>query len=119
MDVFVVEIGRNLCGIIDTKSTARYDLPHGDCVKATETYIDTASELYGSKNLELKFVAYISHVIGSGAQIRAKEMYDKKQIPISLVSAYGLNYLRSNNSFIGNTKAVTNILSKNPVNLII
>lgn len=119
MDVFVVEIKRNLCGIIDTKSTVRYDLPHGDCVKATETYIDTASELYGSRNLELKFVAYISHVIGSGAPTRAKEMYDKKRIPISLVSAYGLNYLRSNISLNGNTEAVTDILSKNPVNLII
>lgn len=119
MDVFVVEIERNLCGIIDTKSTTRYDLPHADFVKATHTYIDTASELYGNRNLELKFVAYISHVIGEGAQHRAQEMYDEKHVPISLISAYGLNYLRSNNSLIGNTKAVTNILSKDPVNLII
>jgi len=119
MDVFVVEVGRNLCGIIDTKSMDTYDLPHQDSVKAIATYIDAASELFGSRNLDLKFVGYISHLIGSGAKTRAQEMFDAKNIPVSLVSAYGLNSMRDSSIYRGNTSAVTNALSRLPVNLII
>ena len=120
MDVFVVELGRNLCGIIDTKSTKKYDLPHDDVAKATATYIDAASELYGTRgNLELKFIAYISHLIGFGAETRAMDIFDAKGIPICLMSSYGLNSLREDNFYKGNTSAVTNRLSANPVNLVI
>jgi hypothetical protein len=118
MDIFVVELGRNLCGIIDTKSMNIYDLPHQDVTKATSTYIKYASELFDNRNLDLKFVAYISHLIGSGATTRAKEMYDDKQIPVSLISAYGLNAMRSDPSLLGNVSAVTDKLSQNAVNLI-
>jgi hypothetical protein len=118
MDVFVVETGRNLCGIIDTKSMKTYDLPTQDMGKVITNYIDAASELYGSRNLELKFVAYISHLIGSGAATRAKEIYDRKNVPISLISAYGLNTMRENYLYKNNSFLVTNALSKDPVNLI-
>jgi hypothetical protein len=118
MDVFVVELERNLCGIIDTKSMKTYDLPHQDIAKAEQTYIDAASELYGNRNLDLKFVAYISHLIGSGAGDRAKNLYDSKGIPISLISAYGLNSLRDNDEYKSNAVAVTDRLSESPVNLI-
>jgi hypothetical protein len=77
-----------------------------------------ASELYGSRNLELKFVAYISHLIGSGATDRARNLYDSKGVPVSLISAYGLNSLRDNHVYKRNSVAVTNKLSENPVNLI-
>lgn len=120
MDVFVVELGRNLCGIIDTKSMEKYDLPHQDVAKARTTYIDAAAELYGNRgNLELKFVAYISHLISAGAEIRAQELYDAKNIPVSLISSYGLNSLRDDESFKHNPRAVTDLLSLNAVNLII
>lgn len=119
MDVFVVELERNVCGIIDTKSMKSYDLPHQDTVKAKATYIDAASELYGSRNLELKFVAYISHLIGSGASIRAQDIYDDKKVPVSLISAYGLNSLRDDDSYKKNPQALTNKLSARPVNLIL
>ena len=118
MDVFVVELERNLCGIIDTKSMKTYDLPHQDIAKAEKTYIDAASELYGSRNLELKFVAYISHLIGSGAGDRARSLYESKGVPVSLISAYGLNSLRDNNEYKRNAVAVTDRLSERPVNLI-
>jgi hypothetical protein len=118
MDIFVVELGRNLCGIVDTKSTSVYSLPSQDVSKARDNYIRNAHELYGSRNLELKFVAYISHLIGPKATKRAQDIYDEKHIPISLISAYGLNEMRSNSKFLGNAAAVTNRLSKNPVNCI-
>jgi hypothetical protein len=119
MDVFVVETGRNLCGIIDTKSMKSYDLPTQDMGKVITNYIDAASELFGSRNLELKFVAYISHLIGSGAATRAKEIYDLKKVPVSLISAYGLNSMRENYIYKNNSSLVTNVLSKEPVNLIL
>lgn len=119
MDIFVVETGRNACGIIDAKSSKNpYDLPHQDVAKCINTYIDAASELYGSRNLDLKFVAYISHVIGSGATTRAQDIYNKKNVPVSLVSAYGLNFMRDSTIYKGNAMAVTDLLSKNSVNLI-
>lgn len=119
MDVFVVELGRNLCGIIDTKSTNIYDLPHQDVTKATSTYIPYAYELFDNRNLELKFIAYISHLIGPGATTRAQEMYDTKQIPVSLISAYGLNAMRSDPDLLENAGAVTDKLSRLPVSLIV
>jgi hypothetical protein len=119
MDVFVVELGRNVCGIIDTKSMNSYDLPHQDVSKAMTTYIDATAELYGSRALELKFVAYISHLIGSGAQTRALELYNSKHIPVSLISSYGLNSLRNDDSYRVNSTAVTDRLSREPVNLIL
>jgi hypothetical protein len=119
MDIFVVELGRNLCGIIDTKSMNIYDLPHQDLTKATSTYIPYAYELFDNRNLELKFIAYISHLIGSGATTRAQEMYDTKQIPVSLISAYGLNAMRSDPNFLENAGAVTDKLSRSPVSLIV
>jgi hypothetical protein len=120
MDVFVVETGRNKCGIIDTKSMKKYDLPHADVAKALTTYIDFARELYGSaSNLELSFVAYISHLISPGAECRARRIYDDKNVPISLISAYGLNSMRSDSRYLKHPDAVTNKLSSEPVNLII
>jgi hypothetical protein len=118
MDVFVVETGRNKCGIIDTKSTNIYDLPHQDIAKALTTYIDGASELYGDKNLELSFVAYISHLIAPSAEIRAMDIYKNKGIPVGLVSAYGLNGMRGDPCFINNPANVTNKLSSMPVSMI-
>jgi hypothetical protein len=120
MDVFVVETGRNTCGIIDAKSSSKpYDLPHNDVAKCINTYIDAASELFGNRgNLELKFVAYVSHIIGAGATTRAQDIFDKKNIPVSLISAYGLNFMRDSETYRGNAMAVTSLLSKNPVNLI-
>jgi hypothetical protein len=117
-DIFVVEIDRNLCGIIDAKSTQYYKLPHEDYTKAVATYIDAASELYGSRNLDLKFVGYASHLITSGAKTRAMDIYQAKGIPVCLLSAYGLNSMRGNPKFKNNTAAVTDLLSRDPVNLI-
>jgi hypothetical protein len=120
MDVFVVEIERNVCGILDTKSMKSYDLPHQDVSKAITTYVDAASELYGARgNLELKFVAYISHLIGTGASTRALDLYNAKKVPVSLISAYGLNSLRDDKAYQRNAVAVTNRLSKESVNLIL
>jgi len=119
MDVFVVETDRNKCGIIDAKSTNIYDLPHDDMAKAITTYIDGASELYGSKNCELSFVAYISHLIAPGAELRAMNIYKTKRIPVGLISACGLNSMRENPFLKGKTSAVTNRLSADPVNMIV
>jgi hypothetical protein len=117
-DVFVVEVGRNLCGIIDAKSMQYYKLPHEDYTKAVTTYIDAASELYGSRNLDLKFVGYASHLITPGAKTRAMDIYNSKGIPVCLLSAYGLNSIRSDPKYKKNAHAVTDLLSKNPVNLV-
>ena len=119
MDVFVVELGRNLCGIIDTKSMSVYDLPSQDVSKAKDNYVKHAYELFGTRNLELKFVAYISHLIGSGASTRALDIYNDQHVPVSLISAYGLNDMRSNPMLVGDSKAVTDRLSQTSVNLII
>lgn len=118
MDVFVVETDRNKCGIIDTKSTNVYDLPHEDMAKAITTYIGGASELYGSKNYELSFVAYISHLIAPNAKNRAMEIWNARHIPVGLVSACGLNSMRDNPLFKGKTRAVTDLLSASPVNIV-
>lgn len=119
MDVFVVEVGRNLCGIIDTKSMNSYDLPHQDVAKAITTYIDAASELYGSRNLELSFVGYVSHLIGPGAKTRALDIYREKNVPISLISAYGLNSMRDDPRYRKRADAVTNRLSLEQVNMVV
>lgn len=119
MDAFVVELGRNLCGLIDTKSMKTYDLPHQDSAKAITTYIDAASELFGSRNLDLVFIGYVSHLIGSGAGTRAQDIYNAKGIPVSLISAYGLNSMRDDPCYKGNTSAVTNKLSASPVNWVV
>uniref|UniRef100_UPI004048C12E hypothetical protein n=1 Tax=Polynucleobacter sp. TaxID=2029855 RepID=UPI004048C12E len=119
MDVFVVETGRNKCGIIDTKSMKVYDLPHQDIAKVLTTYIDGASDLYGSRNLELSFVAYVSHLISPGAEARAMDIYNSKMIPVGLLSAYGLNSMRDDSLCKGNPGLVTDRLSIKPVNLII
>ena len=119
MDVFVVELDRNFCGIIDTKSMKTYDLPHQDSAKAITTYIDAARELFDSRDLELKFVGYVSHLISSGAGTRALDIYNSKGIPVSLISAYGLNSMRDDPTFRGNARAVTDRLSANPVNWIV
>ena len=118
-DVFVVEIYRNVCGIIDTKSMNSYDLPHDDVGKATLTYIEAAKELYGSRDLELKFFGYVSHLIASGAQTRALDIYREKQVPVCLISAFGLNSMRLDPVFQNQSAAVTDRLSKDPVNLIV
>ena len=118
MDIFVVETGRGRCGIIDTKSMKVYDLPHQDLAKAATTYIDAASELYGSRNLDLSFVGYVSHQIGSGAEVRARELYDRKGVPVFLMSAYGLNNMRSNSAFQSQPANVTDRLSREPVTII-
>ena len=119
MDVFVVELGRNLCGIIDTKSTDVYDLPSQDVSKAKDNYINHACELFGTRNLELKFVAYISHLISPGAMTRAQDIYDNKRVTVALISAYGLNGMRSDPNLLGNISAVTDKLSRLPVSLIV
>jgi hypothetical protein len=121
MDVFVVETGRNKCGIIDTKSKSRgaYDLPIQDRLKAYEIYIDGARDFYGNRILDLSFVCYVSHQIATGAEKQAMKIYEKKNIPVSLVSAYGLNWMRENSQFHKNSSAVTDYLSKAPVNLIV
>lgn len=119
MDVFVVELGRNLCGIIDAKSMNSYDLPHQDTAKAITTYVDAAQELYGSRNLQLKFVGYISHLIGAGAKNRGLDIYQAKGVSVSLISAYGLNSMRDNIQFRNNPMAVTDRLSRDPVNILI
>ena len=109
-----------MCGIIDTKSTNSYDLPHQDVTKAITTYIDTASELYGARgNLELKFVSYISHLIGGGATARAKDIYDAKGIPVALISAYGLNAMRDEYAYKGMATSITDMLSNKPVSLFV
>ena len=119
MDVFVVDVGKGQCGVIDTKSMYSYDLPHDDCAKAVSTYIDAVKELYGNRRLDLKFVAYVSHMIVSGARIRAQDIYDRKKVPVSLISAYGLNSMREDPAFRKNTTAVTNRLCRDHVNLIV
>jgi hypothetical protein len=119
MDVFVVELGRNLCGIIDTKSMNSYDLPHQDSAKAITTYVDAAKELYGSNNLELKFVGYISHLIGDGAKNRAFDIHQAKGVAVSLISAYGLNSMRDSGIYNNNPMAVMDRLSSCPVTLIV
>jgi len=119
MDVFVVEVGRNLCGIIDTKSTKSYDLPHQDYAKAVQTYIPFARELYGKRDLEIRFVAYVSHLISNGAATAANKIYEEKKIPVSLISAYGLNNMRCNPLFRMNPSAVTNHLSEKSVNWVV
>ena len=121
MDVFVVETGRNRCGIIDTKSKSNgsYNLPYPDRAKACDRYIDAARDLYGGKNLDLSFVCYISNQIASGAEKLALQIYEKKNIPISLMSAYGLNWMRESPHFQKNSMAVTDYLSRGPVNLIV
>ena len=118
-DLFVVEIERNVCGIIDTKSMNSYDLPHDDIGKAVLTYIDAAQELYGSRNLELKFFGYVSHLIATGASTRAMDIYKQKNVPVCLISAYGLNSMRQDPIFRNNASAVTARLSKTAVNLVV
>lgn len=118
-DLFVLEIERNVCGIIDTKSMNSYDLPHEDIGKAVLTYIDAAQELYGSRNLELKFFGYVSHLIATGASSRAMDIYNQKNVPVCLISAYGLNSMRQDPLFRNNPTAVTARLSQNSVNLVV
>jgi hypothetical protein len=117
-DIFVVEFNRDYCGIIDAKSTKNtYDLPHSDVVKMVQTYIPATKELFSTrKNLELKFIAYVSHIITPGSLDRAYEIYKNRNIPVSLISAYELNNMRESNTFKANPEAVTNRLSENSVN---
>ena len=117
-DLFVVEVGRNMCGIIDAKSTANtYDLPHSDVAKMLNTYIPaTKAELAKSRNLELKFIAYVSHIIKPGALDRAHEIFKKGNIPVSLISAYELNSMRESSQFKNNPIAVTNRFLEKEVN---
>ena len=119
-DVFVVEFDRNYCGIIDAKSTKNtYDLPHSDVVKMVQTYIPATKELFNTrKNLELKFIAYVSHIITPGSLDRAHEIFKKGNIPVSLISAYELNSMRESNQFKHNPIAVTNRFLKQDVNQI-
>ena len=121
MDVFVVELGRNKCGIIDAKSMSRdsYALPHADYAKAVTTYIPSVRELFDKRDLDISFVAYVSHLISKGASTAANKIFDEKKIPVSLISAYGLNNMRSNPIFKMNPAAVTNHLSKEPVNWVL
>jgi len=119
MDVFVVEEARNYCGIIDAKSYKTYDLPNNQCVMGVK-YIEITPELYGGRDLSLKFVAYVSHLITPEARFRAyEEIYLKKKIPVSLISASGLNSMRANPQFKGKAHAVTDHLSQDDVNVII
>ena len=121
MDIFVVDTGRNRCGIIDTKSKSNgpYNLPYPDRAKACDRYIDAARDLYGGRILDLSFVCYVSHQIASGAEKLALQIYEKKNVPVALISAYGLNWMRENSHFQKNSSAVTDFLSREPVNLIV
>jgi hypothetical protein len=88
--------------------------------KVKTTYIDNVSELYGNRgNLELKFVAYVSHLISSGAEVRAQDIYEAKNVPVSLISAYGLNSLREKTEYKNNPNKITSLLTHEPVNLIV
>ena len=119
MDVFVVEQARKYCGIIDAKSYDKYDLPNNQCVMGVK-YIEVTPELYGERELTLKFVAYIAHLITPQASHRAyEEIYLKKKIPVSLISASGLNSMRANPQFKGKAHEVTDYLSQGNVNVII
>jgi hypothetical protein len=81
------------------------------------TYIPaTKNELAKSRNLELKFIAYISHIIKPGALDRAHEIFKKGNIPVSLISAYELNSMRESNQFKNNPTAVTNRFLERDVN---
>jgi hypothetical protein len=120
MDVFVVETGRSLCGIIDTKSKEKgaYSLPSTDRRKAGE-YIDAARHFYGNRILNLSFISYISHQIATGAERQALKIYEDRKIPVSLISVYGLNWMRENPKFQKKSSAVTDYLSRGPVNFIV
>jgi hypothetical protein len=120
MDVFVVETGRSLCGIIDTKSKEKgaYNLPSTDRRKASE-YIDAARHFYGNRILDLSFIGYISHQIATGAERQALKIYEESKIPVSLISAYGLNWMRENPKFKQKSNAVTDYLSRAPVNFVV
>jgi hypothetical protein len=82
-----------------------------------QTYIPATKELFSTrKNLELKFIAYVSHIITPGSLDRAYEIYKNRNIPVSLISAYELNNMRESNKFKSNPEAVTNRLSEESVN---
>lgn len=118
-DVFVVEFDRNCCGIIDAKATDRYNLPHDDYAKMVQTYIPNVQELYGNReNVELKFVAYISHLVKDEAVSRAQQIYENKGIPVVLCSVYGLNGMRETADYQGHPEAVTDYFSSNSVVLV-
>jgi hypothetical protein len=111
-DVFIVENERGKCGIIDAKAIRNYDLPHQDMTKMLQTYIPSASELFPSgRTLELSFVGYVSHLISSGAHIRANEIYQKSGLPVVLCSVYGLNNLRENPAYFKQPPKITDLFT--------
>jgi hypothetical protein len=119
-DVYVVEVGRSICGIIDTKATNAYELPHQDVVKMLHTYIPAAHEIFGPRprGVEIGFITYISHLIRPGAESRAQYLYEQCGVPVSLCSAYGLNNMREDPEFFQEPERVTERLRSNSVVLL-
>jgi hypothetical protein len=118
-DVYVLDLGLDKYGIIDTKSMQSYGLPHADVTKMLQTYIPGISGIYPNATpSKIAFVSYISHLIESGATSRAAHIHSQTKIPVALCSAYGFNKMRENSDFKMNPSAVLNYMSsQNVVNI--
>ena len=105
-DVYVLTTASGRCGIIDAKSMDCYNFPHGDFAKMAQTYVPYYSEILPTAS-KLNFVAYISHLIGTGAKQRAEEFYSKSGIPVVLCSVYELDRMREDSRYQKQSERVT------------
>lgn len=90
-DIFVLTSGRDVCGVLDTKASPAYNLPHGDIAKMVTTYIPTYTELLPEGvESRLGFVAYVAGGFSGDVGTRLNHITAKSSIPASAIAAGAL-----------------------------
>lgn len=86
-DIFLVALDDVHCGIVDTKASPSYSLPHSDLTKMVQTYIPSYRELCGERPLRLEFASYVAGGFSAGVTGRLAEIEQNAGVPCSAITA--------------------------------
>jgi len=85
-DILVYSPAQNSCGIVDTKATARYNLPSTDYAKMISNYIPNYRTVAG-QDVTLGFCSYIAGGFAEGFPGEAIKIFNATSTPCSGVRA--------------------------------
>lgn len=88
-DILVYSPQRNCCGLVDTKATARYNLPSSDYAKMISNYIPNYQAVAG-QGINLSFCSYIAGGFAETFSGEARKVFSATHTPCSGLKAIGL-----------------------------
>lgn len=115
-DILVVTLNKDNCGLIDTKASPMYDLPHSDYAKMCNTYIQNYKELLPPKSqIKLSFVSYIAGGFNGNIKGKLKQITKTTSIGASACTAGALYKLALRGISKNEQKKCVDLFSQNEV----